>query len=184
MRPEWFWEANEYGGILGDIGTHQIDQFLHYTGAQDAEIAYATVGNFNTPQHPTFEDFGELNLVAGDVQGYARLDWYTPDAAPNWGDGRLTILGTEGYIEVRKYFDVCGQPGTDHVFLVNGTDCQRFDAVNAGTPYFARLATDIRDRTETACPQRHTITVMRLAIEAQAKAKRRGHLSNTNHASA
>ncbi|WP_187428603.1 hypothetical protein ROLI_013040 [Roseobacter fucihabitans] len=184
MRPDWFWDRTAYGGILGDIGTHQIDQFLHFTGAQNAEIAYATVGNFNAPHHPRFEDFGEINLVAGDVQGYARLDWFTPDAAPNWGDGRLTILGTEGYIEVRKYFDVCAQPGTDHVFLVNGTECQRFDAANAGTPYFARLAGDIRNRTETACPQHHTIAVMRLAIKAQAKAVRRGHLSNTDQAKA
>lgn len=182
MRPSWFWDPLDYGGIIGDIGTHQIDQFLHFTGAQDARIAHAAVGNFNTPKHPTFEDFGEINLVARDVQGYARLDWYTPDAAPNWGDGRLTILGTEGYIELRKYFDVCDQPGTDHVFLINGTDCQRFDAADAGTAYFERLADDIRNRTETACAQRHTMTVMRLAMQAQAAAERRGRLaSNQQH---
>ncbi|WP_424987098.1 Gfo/Idh/MocA family protein [Microbulbifer sp. S227A] len=177
MRPGWFWTPETYGGIIGDIGTHQIDQFLHFSGARDARIAHAAVGNFNTPDHPGFEDFGEINLVAGEVQGYARLDWYTPDAAPNWGDGRLTILGTEGYIELRKYFDVCGQPGTDHVFLVNGSDYQRFDAADAGTPYFHRLADDICNRTETACSQAHTIMVMRLAMDAQAMAERRGRLA-------
>lgn len=178
IRPDWFWNPVDYGGIIGDIGTHQIDQFLHFTGAQDARIAHAAVGNFNTPDHPAFEDFGEINLVADDVQGYARLDWYTPDAAPNWGDGRLTILGTEGYIELRKYFDVCGKPGTDHVFLVNGTEYQRFDAAGAGTPYFQRLADDVRNRTATACAQSHTLTVMRLAMDAQTMAERRGRLAH------
>lgn len=170
MRPEWFWTPETYGGILGDIGTHQIDQFLHFARAETAEITHAAVANLNTPQHPTFQDFGEMNLMAGDVRGYVRLDWFTPDAAPNWGDGRLMLVGTEGYIELRKYMDIAGQPGTDHVFLVNGTECVRFDARQAGTPYFINLRNDILNRTETSCPQDHTLTVMRLAIEAQAKA--------------
>jgi len=177
MRPEWFWEPSLYGGILGDIGMHQIDQFLHFAGANTAEITRATIGNFYTPEHPSFQDFGEMNLSAGDVQGYVRLDWYTPDAAPNWGDGRLTILGTKGFIEVRKYMDIGGETGTDHVFLVNGETCKRFDAKDADTPYFSRLLNDIQNRTDTACPQQHTFTVMRLAIEAQTRAIRLGSLA-------
>lgn len=178
MRPDWFWDPKDYGGILGDIGTHQIDQFLHYSGADDAQLIHSAVGNLATPAHPAFQDFGEMNLSAmgpdGPVQGYSRLDWFTPDAAPNWGDGRVMLLGTEGYIEMRKYMDIGGRPGTDHVFLVNGSDCKRFDATGEGTPYFARLRDDIRERTETACPQQHTLTVMRLAMEAQAAARQIG----------
>lgn len=172
MRPDWFWTPKLYGGILGDIGTHQIDQFLHYAGAETAEITRATVGNFANPDQPEFQDFGEMNLRAGDVQGYVRLDWFTPDAAPNWGDGRLTILGTDGFIEVRKYMDIGEAHRTDQVFLVNGSDCQRIDARDAGTPYFARLRDDVINRSETACKQQHTFTVMRLAIEAQKAAFR------------
>lgn len=172
MRPDWFWTPAEYGGILGDIGTHQIDQFLHFTGATDAEITRAAVGNLSTPERPDFQDFGEMNLRANDVQGYVRLDWFTPDAAPNWGDGRLTLLGDQGYIEVRKYMDIGGAPGTDHVFLVNGTECARLDATRAGTPYFERLRDDIENRTQTAVAQKHTTTVMRLALEAQQRAER------------
>lgn len=178
MRPPWFWNPADYGGILGDIGTHQIDQFLHFTHSEDAEITRATAGNFRTSEYPAFEDFGELNMSSNTAQGYARLDWYTPDAAPNWGDGRLTILGTEGYIEARKYMDLGGQPGTDHVFVVNKTDCTRFDASEAGTPYFSNLYNDIQNRTEFACSQRHTLTVMKLAIEAQSKAIKLGSLVN------
>lgn len=177
MRPDWFWNPAVYGGILGDIGTHQIDQFLHFTNAENATITRSTVGNYNTPQHPDFQDFGEMNLSADNAQGYVRLDWFTPDAAPNWGDGRLTLLGTDGFIEIRKYMDIGGQPGTDHVFLVNGKDCTRFDATEAGTPYFARLRDDIENRTETACPQRHTLRVMRLAMEAQRQAIKLGSLA-------
>ncbi len=177
-RPDWFWDPKLYGGILGDIGTHQIDQFLHFTGSSDAEIVYAAVGNFANPDRPLFQDFGEINLVSGDKCGYARLDWYTPNAAPNWGDGRLIILGTKGYIELRKYMDIAGEIGTDHVFLVNDNECARFDASDAGTPYFAWLADDIRNRTEKACSQAHTLKVMELAIKAQELAEHRGGLAH------
>lgn len=177
MRPDWFWTPAQYGGLLGDIGTHQIDQFLHFTGSDDAKITRSTVGNFKTPHRPEFQDFGEMNLSSATAQGYVRLDWYTPDAAPNWGDGRLTLLGTEGYIEVRKYMDIGGQNGTDHVFLVNGSECTRLDGSTAGTPYFSRLRADIEHRTETACPQAHTLRVMRLAIQAQNQAIKLGTLA-------
>ena len=58
-------------------------------------------------------------LRTGDVTGYIRVDWFTPEGLPDWGDGRLTILGTEGYIELRKYIDIGGAPGIDHLFLVD-----------------------------------------------------------------
>ena len=170
LRPDWFWTPERYGGIIGDIGTHQIDQFLHFAGAETAEVTHCAVGNLGTPEHPRFQDFGEMILSSGAVRGYVRLDWFTPDAAPNWGDGRLTIMGTTGYIEVRKYMDVAGIPGTDHVFLVNGKECTRFDASGEETPYFAKLHNDIVNRTETACRQAHTFEVMRLAIDAQNRA--------------
>jgi len=176
MRPDWFWIPKRYGGILGDIGMHQIDQFMHITKAENAEIVRSSIGNLNHPQYPDFQDFGDMNLFANGVPGYVRLDWFTPDAAPNWGDGRLTIMGTEGYIEVRKYMDVAGRDGTDHVFLVNGSECKYLDASNAGTPYFSRLKDDCSNRTESACPQRHTLNVTRLAICAQNDAQKLGAL--------
>ena len=170
-RPDWFFDRARYGGILTDIGSHQIDQFLYFTGSDNAEIAMAHVANYANPGDPGLQDFGELALRAGEASGYIRVDWYTPDALPNWGDGRLNLLGTEGYIELRKYVDVAGRPGTDHLVLVNGERCETIDARGAGLPYFDRLAHDIAHRTETAMRQSHCFKVMELALQAQALAE-------------
>lgn len=169
-RPEWFFDPSQYGGILVDIASHQIDQFLHFTGSDDAEISNAFIANYANQNDPGLQDFGEISLRSNKGTGYIRVDWFTPDALPTWGDGRLTILGTEGYIELRKYVDIGGPPGTDHLFLVNGKDCQRIDASDAGLPYFQNLSQDIRNRTETAMLQAHCFKVMELAILAQRKA--------------
>ena len=171
-RPGWFFERDAYGGIITDIASHQIDQFLFFTGSTDAEVTLASVANYANPDDPGLQDFGEIALRSDRGHGYIRVDWYTPDALPTWGDGRLTILGTEGYIELRKYVDV-GREGTDHLVLVNGTRCEKIDASGAGLPYFARLIDDIRNRTETAMTQAHVFKVCELALTAQAMAEAR-----------
>lgn len=170
-RPGWFFDRDACGGILTDIASHQIDQFLFFTGSAEAEVTMATVGNYANPDDPGFQDFGELALKSDRGHGYIRVDWYTPDALPDWGDGRLTILGTEGYIELRKYVDVGAAGGTDHLILVNGTRCEKIQCADAGLPYFGRLAADIRNRTQTAMPQGHAFKVMELALRAQAMAE-------------
>jgi predicted dehydrogenase len=171
-RAPWFYSRQATGGILCDIGSHQIDQFMVLAGADDARVELAVSANLANPAHADLEDFGELVLSGGGARGYLRVDWFTPDALPTWGDGRLFVLGTEGTLELRKYVDVGGHPGTDHLLLVNGARCERVEAASAGTPYFQRLAADVRDRTETAMPQRHALRVTELAIAAQAMADR------------
>ncbi len=175
-RPDWFFDRTQYGGILCDIASHQIDQFLFFTGSQDAQIVASSVGNFANPDDPGLQDFGEILLRSDHGQGYIRVDWYTPDALPTWGDGRLTILGTEGTVELRKYVDIAGRPGTDHLFLVNGSVCEHIDASAEPLSYFASLAADVRDRTETAMGQAHCFKVMELALRAQEAATPLGHL--------
>ena len=170
-RPDWFFDRARYGGILTDIASHQIDQYLHFTGSQDAQVTMAHVANYANATDPGLQDFGEMSLRSDHASGYIRVDWYTPDALPNWGDGRLTLLGTDGYIELRKYVDVGGRAGTDHVVLVNGTRCETIDATRAGLPYFGRLVHDIAHRTETAMTQTHCFTVMELALRAQTMAE-------------
>jgi len=175
-RPDWFFEEARYGGILTDIASHQIDQFMVFTGSEEVEIVASSVGNFANPADPGLQDFGEVLLRSDHAQGYIRVDWYTPDALPNWGDGRLTILGTEGYIELRKYVDVAGRPGTDHLYLVNGTRCEHIDCSTVPLRYFADLAADVRNRTDTAMSFAHAAKVTALAIEAQNRARRVGNL--------
>ncbi|PUB18507.1 putative dehydrogenase [Yoonia sediminilitoris] len=170
-RPDWFFDRQSYGGILTDIASHQIDQFLFFTGSSDAQVTMANVANYANPNDPGLQDFGELSLKSDQGHGYIRVDWYTPDGLPTWGDGRLTILGTDGYIELRKYVDVARDTGTDHLYLVTGERCEHMDASDAGYPYFARLLADIQNRTETAMPQAHCFKVMELALQAQAKAE-------------
>lgn len=176
-RPGWFFRERDTGGILCDIASHQIDQFLVFTGSERAEVMAATIGNFSMPGQPGMQDFGEILLRGDRGQGYIRVDWFTPDALPNWGDGRLTILGTEGYIELRKYVDVAGRPGTDHVFIVNGERCEHVDASDWELPYFHDLAHDVRHRGETAMAQDHCFRVTELALTAQQGATRLGHLA-------
>jgi predicted dehydrogenase len=172
IRPSWFFDTRYYGGILTDIGSHQIDQFLHFTGSDDAEIVASGVGHFGEADLPDFQDFGEILLRSDRAGGYIRVDWFTADGLPTWGDGRLTILGTEGTIELRKYVDIAGRPGTDHVFLVDNTGTRHIDASREPLTYFRNLVADVSDRTETAVSQQHVFTVCRLALEAQAKAVR------------
>lgn len=170
IRPGWFFDKRHYGGILTDIASHQIDQFLHFTGSQDAAIVASGVGHFGDAAYPDFEDFGEVLLRSDRAGAYIRVDWFTADGLPTWGDGRLTILGTEGTIELRKYVDIAGRPGTDHVFLVDRSGTRHIDASGEPLTYFRDLIADIGARSETAASQRHTFTVCRLALEAQARA--------------
>jgi predicted dehydrogenase len=169
-RAPWFYDPAKTGGILCDIGSHQIDQFMIFTGSTEVEIVTATSANHANPQQPLFEDFAQMVLTGNGGEGYVRVDWYTPDALPTWGDGRLFVLGTQGTLELRKYVDVAGRPGTDHLFLVNGQRCEHIDASDAGLPYFARLAEDVVQRTQTAMSQAHCFQVMELALRAQAMA--------------
>jgi len=170
-RPSWFFQRERYGGILCDIASHQIDQFLYFTGSTDATVTLASVGNYANPETAELQDFGEIALNSGTAHGYIRVDWYTPDALPTWGDGRLTILGTEGTIELRKYVDIARSNQTDNLYLVNGSRCEFIDCRDAGFPYFQQLVDDIHHRTETAMSQSHCFKVMELALSAQAMAE-------------
>lgn len=173
-RPDWFYDAQKYGGILCDIASHQIDQFLYFTNSTDAQVVASSVGNYANPKTLGLQDFGDILLRSDNAQAYIRVDWFTPDGLPTWGDGRLTILGTEGYIELRKYIDIDGRDGKNHLFLVNGDTCKHIDANGAGLPYFQNLANDIANRTQTAMPQVHAFKVMELAVKAQNLAIRVG----------
>jgi predicted dehydrogenase len=171
-RPDWFFQRERFGGILADIASHACEQFLCFTGRLDAEIVSASVANRANPEFPTFQDFGEILLRTPEATGYVRVDWFTPDGLPTWGDGRLTLIGTEGYIELRKNIDIAGAPGGDHLFLVDRRGVQRIDCSGVEPPFGRQLLDDIRNRTETAMSQAHCFRAAELAITAQAMAER------------
>jgi predicted dehydrogenase len=171
-RPGWFFERARYGGVLCDIASHQFDQFLWLAGAPRGEVVAAHVANRAHPEHPELEDFGEALVRAEGATGYVRVDWFTPDGLGVWGDGRLTILGTDGYIELRKYVDVAGRPGADHLFLVDGEQTRYIDCSKDPLEFGPRFVADVRDRTETALPQAHCFAACELALAAQARAVR------------
>jgi predicted dehydrogenase len=170
-RPAWFFKKDQYGGILADIASHQFDQFLWFTGSTRAEVVAAQTGNFRFPEYPELEDFGDVLLRGDGGTGYVRVDWLTPDGLETWGDGRLTILGTEGFLEIRKNCDLGGRPGGNHLFLVDGDGTRYFDCSGHPCPYAAELIDDVLHRTETAMPQRHCFLAAELALEAQRRAR-------------
>lgn len=167
IRPDWFFRPEAFGGILTDIASHQIDQFLFFTGSTEAQVIAVHTANRALPDLPAFEDFGEILLRSDRASGFIRVDWFTPDGLPTWGDGRLFLLGTKGTIELRKYVDIAGRSGADHVFLTDAKGVQHIDASAEPLRYFPRFLADVRDRSHTAMPVGHALSVTRLAITAQ-----------------
>jgi predicted dehydrogenase len=171
-RPDWFWDPNRGGGILADIGSHQFDQFLFFTGSTSGEIVAAQVRNVRHPEHPAFQDFGDVMVRGNGGTGYIRLDWFTPAGLPTWGDGRLFILGTDGYIEARKYVDISGhEKGGNLLFLVDQKGMRQIDCSGVELPYGRQLVDDVLHRTETAMPQVHAFLTTELALRAQQQAQ-------------
>jgi predicted dehydrogenase len=170
-RPEWFWNPDLYGGILCDIGSHQVDQFLYYTGSTEAEVAASQVANVAHPEHPRFQDFGDMMLRGNRGLGYVRLDWFTPDGLGTWGDGRLFVLGTEGYIEVRKYTNVAVSKAGNNLFLVDRKESRYIDCNNLSLPFGPQFVADIMNRTHVAQDQAQCLLAAELVIKAQKNAK-------------
>ena len=172
-RPDWFFKKEQYGGILCDIGSHQIEQILFYTGAKDAAVTHSQTGNFNHPEYPELDDFGDASLLTDTgASGYFRVDWFTPDGLQTWGDGRNIILGTEGFIEQRKYMNLGTNDGPGHLFLANGKEETHYNVHGkVGYPFFGQLILDCLNRAENAMTQEHAFKAAELCVKAQINAK-------------
>lgn len=171
-RPAWFFERARYGGILCDIASHQADQFLYFTGSTSADVVASQVGNLNHPQFPGLEDFGDMMLRGNRGTGYVRVDWFTPNGLSTWGDGRLTILGTDGFIEIRKNVDITKRPEGNNLYLVDQKETRFIDCQKVELPYGGQLVQDVLNRTETAMPQAHCFLATELVLKAQKQAQR------------
>jgi predicted dehydrogenase len=171
-RPAWFWDPALNGGILTDVGSHQADQFVYLTGSKRATVVAAQVGNFGHPEHPKFQDFGDMMMHGDGGTGYVRVDWFTPDGLPTWGDGRLFILGSEGYIELRKYVDIAGRAGGNHLFIANKKGTRYLDCSKVPLPFGPQFITDLVERTSLAQDQESALLAAELVLTASAKATR------------
>jgi predicted dehydrogenase len=173
-RPPWFWDKSKYGGILCDVGCHHIEQFLFFTANRSAQVLHSKVANYGSPDHPGFEDFGDAALLgANGASHYLRVDWFTPAGLGAWGDGRTIILGTDGYLELRKYIDIARDPQLDHVYLVDAKGEYHLPARGTvGFPFFGELIRDCLDHTDKAMTQDHIFLAIELALQAQAQAVR------------
>ncbi len=169
-RPDWFWDPARNGGILADIGSHQVEQFLFYTGCTQAEVVASQVANVRHPDHPQFQDFGDMMLHGNHGFGYVRLDWFTPYGLGTWGDGRLFILGTDGYIELRKYADIAGRKGGNHLFIVDKDSARYMDCNNVPLPFGPQFIADVANGTHVAQDQTQCLLAAELVIRAQDKA--------------
>jgi len=172
-RPDWFYNRKSYGGIITDIGSHQIHQFLVFTNSNEAKINHSLVENTTKKEFVGFQDFGEINLTGNGGHGYIRLDWFTPDALPTWGDGRFFVLGDKGFIEIRKYTDLAKSKSGNHLYYANNEEVKHIDCGDVKLPYFRNLINDVLNRSETACSQELTFLTMELAIKAQNLAEKK-----------
>ncbi|MES2988295.1 MAG: Gfo/Idh/MocA family oxidoreductase, partial [Pseudomonadota bacterium] len=171
-RPDWFWDKARYGGILTDIGSHQADQFLFYTRSTTAKVVSSQTGNLTWKDRPGFEDFGDMVATGNGGTGYIRVDWFTPDGLPTWGDGRLFLLGTEGYIELRKYLDVAGRPGGNHLLMADKAGVKYVDCSKVALPFGPQFVTDVVERTSVAQDQAQALLAAELVLIAQKNATR------------
>jgi predicted dehydrogenase len=171
LRPDWFFDRPSFGGIINDIGVHSIDQFLALADVAEAEIESCTIGSFGT-EPKGFEDFAEFVLRTPSVRGYCRVDWFTPDGLPTWGDGRLFLVGTDGTLELRKNLDIEGRAGGNHMFVAGRDRTRHLDCSALPVTYYRDFLTAVRTRDFAALPQEQVFTVCRMALRAQSIASR------------
>ena len=175
IRPAWFFDREQYGGILCDIGSHQIEQFLQFSGEEDAAVQYSRVANYAHPQYPGLEDYGDCALVGKNGTAfYFRVDWFTPDGLREWGDSRTFVVGTEGTLELRKTIDPAApRKIRDIVIWVSGRQERRYEVEGrVGCPFFGEMILDCIHRTERAMTQAHCFKAAELGIRAANQAVR------------
>ena len=142
-----------------DVIVTRRDDFTE-RNRQAIDIVASQVGNVHYPQYPNFEDFGDILVRGNGGTGYIRVDWFTPAGLSNWGDGRTFILGTKGFIELRKYAELARGRAVDHVYLVDESGEHYIPvAGKVGYRYFGQLILD------SLTPREAKVLRMRFGIE-------------------
>jgi len=171
-RSDWFFQREFFGGILCDIGSHQIEQFMFFSGNENATVARSNIANFAHPQYPTFEDYGDAMLIGENgATNYFRVDWFNPNSAVNVQGGGQILLGTKGFIDRRRHFDPATGKSMGELFMANDQGEIGFEiAGKVGFPFFGELILDVLNRTENAMTQSHMLKAAELSVQAQLQA--------------
>jgi len=178
-RPEWFFDASRAGTLLTDLMTHQVDQFLHLATISGHDPASVRVVNAQQHLHhggtlavagaslAGFTDHASIDLQAGKLSAYLRVDWLSPAGLDTWGDVRLMLTGTAGSIEVRKNIDLASPtPGGDHLLLANGDGVERVDCADVALPHATAFLDACRGEPTWFANPDHTFRVLELCLDA------------------
>ena len=100
-------------------------------------------------------------LAADGATGYARVDYFTPKGlAPAWGDVRFTVVGTEGYLEVRHVDQT--------VLVVDGETRETIDCTGEPAGWGDRYLAG------TLFDQEHVFAVPEICLRRRSAHARRG----------
>lgn len=98
-RPDWMFNHQMYGGIINDIGVHDLDLARWYTKSECKEILSATTSNTRFPEYDINDNGSVFIKMENGAEAMVFENWLTPDAFPSHGDTRVSITGTKGTIE-------------------------------------------------------------------------------------
>lgn len=98
-RPAWMFDSSLYGGIINDLGVHDIDIATYLSGSDVQEILAASTSNMRYTEFDDFNDNGEamLRLKNGCIV-FILESWLTPEKYPHHGEMKFIVHGTKGQI--------------------------------------------------------------------------------------
>ncbi len=133
-RPDWFWNPDQYGGILCDIGSHQVDQFLFFyridRGGEVVESCRSRMCAI--PNTRASKILATWFCAATAASVMCASTGSRPTAWEPGATAGSSILGTDGYsMEVRKYTNVVasGHQGKNNLFVVDSKQARYIDWV-------------------------------------------------------
>lgn len=103
MRTREMLDADLNGGVLVDLGSHDIDLARWYIGREPVDVV-ATMACRRFTQVPNFYDTAQAFFrFEGNIPAYIEESWLQPDASR--GDRRCLVVGTQGTLEYRACDD-------------------------------------------------------------------------------
>jgi len=104
-----------------------------------------------------------------------RVDWFTPDALPTWGDIRQLLVGTEGTLEIRSTISMGSADAKPALFLTTrSSPPEQVDAEDVDTAWAPQLVADIREGVNRLMPHVETFPALHAVLEMQREAERIG----------